>query len=139
MFLGEYQHSIDTKGRVAMPARFRSKIANGVALVKGVENCLYVFPIEVWEKMAEDLDYLQVSAEQRRLIERRFFGTAYESELDTQGRIIIPAGFRSYASLTKEVAVIGARRRIELWGAAQWNSYQNEIAALDLTGVPLPF
>jgi MraZ protein len=139
MFLGEYLHSVDTKGRLAIPARFRSKIERGAVLTRGVDTCLYVYPIEVWEQKARELDAAIIDPVQRRLIERRFFGMAYEIELDSQGRIVIPARFRQYAGLGNEAMVIGTRDRFEVWSTANWQAYTDEMAALDLRGLPLPF
>ena len=139
MFLGEYQHSVDSKGRVAVPARFRSKIEGGAVLTRGVDTCLYVYPMETWEQKARELDAAITNPRQRRLVERRFFGMAFELELDGQGRIILPARFRQYAQLNGEAMVIGARDRIEIWSAAQWAAYVEEMQAEDLSDLPLPF
>jgi MraZ protein len=139
MFLGEYLHSVDTKGRLAIPARFRSKIERGAVLTRGVDTCLYVYPMEVWEQKARELDTAIIDPVQRRLIERRFFGMAYEIELDGQGRIVIPARFRQYAGLENEAMVIGTRDRFEVWSTTNWQTYTDEMAALDLRGLPLPF
>ncbi len=139
MFIGEYQHALDTKGRVAIPARFRSKLVKGAILVKGIENCLYVYTIEAWEEKARELDTADLTPAQRRLIERRFFGTAFECELDAQGRIVIPANFRLYAHLTREVSIVGTRHRFEIWSTAEWEAYQEAMAKEDLSGIDLPF
>ncbi len=139
MFLGEYLHNVDSKGRLAIPARFRSKIERGAVLTRGIDTCLYVYPMEVWEQKARELDAAIINPRQRRLIERRFFGMALEVELDGQGRIVIPARFRQYAGLGSESMVIGARDRFEIWSTANWQAYSDEVAAEDLSGLPLPF
>jgi MraZ protein len=139
MFLGEYVHSVDSKGRVAVPARFRSKIERGAVLTRGVDSCLYVYPMEVWEQKARELDAAITNPRQRRLVERRFFGMAFEVELDGQGRIVVPARFRQYAGLNGEATIVGARDRFEIWSTEQWTAYTEEMAAEDLTGLPLPF
>ncbi len=139
MFLGEYLHSVDSKGRLAIPARFRSKIERGAVLTRGIDACLYVYPMEVWEQKASELDAAILNPRQRRLIERRFFGMATEVELDSQGRIVIPARFRQYAGLGNESMVIGARDRFEIWSTVNWQSYTDEVAAEDLSGLSLPF
>src|SRR5579884_1918278 len=156
MFLGEYQHSVDGKGRVAVPARFRSKIERGAVLTRGVEACLYVYPLEVWEEKARALESAIPDPRQRRLVERRFFGQAYECELDAQGRIVIPAAFREYAGLpangngngghtngngngSGEAMVIGARERFEIWSPERWQAYLAETQDDDLSALPLPF
>jgi transcriptional regulator MraZ len=139
MFVGEYLHSVDAKGRLALPARFRSKIERGAVLTRGIEQCLYVFPTETWEQKGRELAEAVIDPRQRRLIERRFFGMAFECELDGQGRIVIPAKFRTYARLNGEATVVGARDRIEVWSNELWEAYATEMQDVDLTGLPLPF
>ena len=139
MFVGEYLHSVDSKGRLALPARFRAKIERGAVLTQGVESCLYVFPTETWEQKGRELAEAALDPAQRRRIERRFFGMAFECELDGQGRIVIPAKFRTYAGLNGEAAVVGARDRIEVWSAERWETYAAEMQEEDLTELPLPF
>lgn len=139
MFLGEYQHTIDTKGRLAIPAKYRARLEQGAVLVRGIEQCLYVYTIETWEAKAHELDSRNLEPHQRRMIERRFFGTAFECELDGQGRIVVPARFRTYASLAGNTTIIGARDRFEVWNSSQWDAYQDEMANEDLAGLDLPF
>jgi MraZ protein len=139
VFLGEFQHSIDTKGRLAIPARFRSKIERGAVLTRGVESCLYVYPLETWEQKARELDSAILDPRQRRMVERRFFGMAFECELDAQGRIIVPARYRQYATLNGEAVVLGARDRFEIWSPAEWERYNDEMDQTDLTNLQLPF
>lgn len=139
MFLGEFQHSIDTKGRVAIPARFRSKIERGAVLTRGVESCLYVYPLETWEQKARELDAAILDPRQRRMVERRFFGMAFECELDAQGRIVVPARYRQYAGLNGEAVVLGARDRFEIWSPAEWGRYNDEMDQIDMTNLQLPF
>lgn len=139
MFLGEFQHSVDTKGRLAIPARFRSKIERGAVLTRGVETCLYVYPLETWEQKARELDAAILDPRQRRMVERRFFGMAFECELDAQGRIVVPARYRQYAGLNGEAAVVGARDRFEIWSPEEWGRYNDEMEQTDLSNLQLPF
>lgn len=139
MFLGEYLHSVDGKGRIAVPARFRSKIERGAVLTRGVDPCLYIYPMETWEAKASELSSAITDPRLLRLVERRFFGMAHELELDAQGRIVVPAKFRKYADLTAEAMVIGARDRFEIWSVAGWDAYINETQDEDLSALPLPF
>ncbi len=139
MFLGEFQHTIDAKGRLAVPAKYRGRLERGVVLVRGIEQCLYVYTMETWEAKARELDSRELNPRQRRMIERRFFGTAFECELDAQGRIVVPARFRTYAELGGETTIIGARDRFEIWNTARWEAYQDEMANEDLAGLDLPF
>jgi MraZ protein len=163
MFLGEFDHSVDSKGRIAIPARFRSKIAHGAVLTRGVDPCLYVYPMETWEQKAATLDTTISDPNQLRYVERHFFGGAFELELDAQGRIVLPARFRAFAGLngangahgrngersgngegrtngvSVEALVIGARERFEIWSPARWEAYLAEHADDDLSSLPLPF
>ncbi|HEU5349483.1 MAG TPA: division/cell wall cluster transcriptional repressor MraZ [Ktedonobacterales bacterium] len=139
VFLGEFQHSVDTKGRLAIPARFRSKIERGAVLTRGVETCLYVYPLETWEQKARELDAAILDPRQRRMVERRFFGMAFECELDAQGRIVVPARYRQYAGLNGEAAVVGARDRFEIWSPEEWARYNDEMEQTDLSSLQLPF
>lgn len=139
IFVGEYLHSVDSKGRLALPARFRAKIAGGAVLTRGIEPCLYVFSTDTWEEKGRELAAAAINPRQRRMIERRFFGTACESELDAQGRIIVPAKFRQYAGLNGEATVVGARDRIEIWSVQGWEAYLAALQDEDLSGLPLPF
>ena len=169
MFLGEFDHSVDSKGRIAIPARFRSKIAHGAVLTRGVDPCLYVYPMETWEQKAATLEATITDPRQLRYVERHFFGGAFELELDAQGRIIVPARFRAYAGLnganshnggrrepgdhgafggngegrangvSVEALIIGARERFEIWSPARWESYLSEHEDDDLSSLPLPF
>jgi MraZ protein len=163
MFLGEFDHSVDSKGRIAIPARFRSKIAHGAVLTRGVDPCLYVYPMETWEQKAATLDTTISDPNQLRYVERHFFGGAFELELDAQGRIVLPARFRAFAGLnganggtgrngegrangegrtngvSVEALIIGARERFEIWSPARWEAYLAEHAEDDLSSLPLPF
>ena len=139
MFLGAYQHTIDTKGRLAIPAKFRSSIERGAVLVKGVESCLNVFTTEVWEEKARELAALPLDPRQRRIIERNFFGSATECELDSQGRIVIHVNFRRFAGLAGDTTIVGIYQRFEIWNTERWDEYQTVIANEDLSGIALPF
>ena len=139
VFLGEFQHSVDTKGRLAIPARFRSKIERGAVLTRGVDTCLYVYPLETWEQKARELDAAILDPRQRLMVERRFFGMAFECELDAQGRIVVPARYRQYAGLNGEAVVLGARDRFEIWSPAEWERYNDEMDQIDMTNLQLPF
>lgn len=139
MFLGEFYHSVDGKGRLAIPARFRSKIEHGAVLTRGIDPCLLVYPAEVWEQKARELDVIVTDPAKRHKIERRFFGMAFEVELDAQGRIIVPTKFRTYAALNGDAMVIGARDRFELWSPQRWEAYTDEMASEDLSALALPF
>jgi MraZ protein len=139
MFLGEYQHNIDAKGRLAIPAKFRAKLEGGAVLVRGIEACIYGYTEEMWEVKTKEFAAMQMPIKQRRLLERRFYGTAEECELDSQGRIVVPQNFRRYADLAGEIIVLGVRDRFELWSRAGWDAYQEEMSQEDISDIDLPF
>src|SRR5262245_60306796 len=139
LFLGEYLHSVDGKGRIAVPTRFRSKIERGAVVTRGIEPCLYVYSIETWEQKARELETVNLDARQRRIVERRLFAPALDIELDAQGRLLVPPKLRQYAGLNGDAAIIGARDRFELWSAERWQAYTAELEAEDLSSLPLPF
>lgn len=128
MFLGEYEHSIDAKGRMAVPAKYREQIQRGAVVSKGMGSCLSVYPMQRWEeKSAEQSE--GKSSEELREFERRIFPSAGEVELDAQGRMIIPARLRAYANLRSEVAVLGMRDHFEIWDRVLWRAYQEQLEA----------
>ena len=138
-FTGEYTHTLDAKGRLALPARYRSRFEAGAVITPGVEACLYVYPMEAWEAKARQIDEKNLNAAQRRHVERVFFGNASELELDAQGRVTIPAKYRERASLENDVLIVGARDRLELWNLAQYREALAQMPPEDLKGLDLPF
>jgi MraZ protein len=135
MFLGEYEHTIDAKGRLAVPAKFRTQINHGAVLSKGMGTCLSVYTIELWERKSNELAS-GMSSEELRDFERRIYPSASEVELDAQGRMIIPVKLRVYAGLESEVTVVGVRDHFEIWDRATWQAYQER---LDAGGSNIPF
>lgn len=120
MFLGEHQHTIDPKGRIVLPSRFRAELAKGCFITKGLDRCLFVFAPEQWEIEAERFRALPRTDRQLRNYARVFFAGAVDQKLDKQGRIQIPAGLREYAGLDKDLVVVGVAERIEIWNAVTW-------------------
>ena len=120
MFLGEYQHNLDDKGRLVMPRKFRHDLADGVVITKGHEKCVYAFTVEQWEIEVAETKELSRKDKGTRLYSRSFFGSAADVELDKQGRIPIPTALRDFAGLDKDVTVVGVAERIEIWDAATW-------------------
>jgi MraZ protein len=120
MFLGEYTHSLDEKGRVVMPSRFRAELATGCVLTKGQERCLYVFPQDRWEEEANAVLRLPRTDRRARNYSRSFFASASDQSLDRAGRCQIPEPLRVYAGLTKDVTVVGVADRIEIWDSTTW-------------------
>ena len=135
MFLGEYEHTIDSKGRMAVPARFRAQLDRGAVISKGMGACLSVYTLARWEEKSNELVASKTSDELRDF-ERRIFPSAGEVELDNQGRIVIPVKLRQYASLEGEVTIAGVRDHFEIWDRAAWQAYQER---LDAEGTNIPF
>ncbi|PDW04898.1 cell division/cell wall cluster transcriptional repressor MraZ [Candidatus Viridilinea mediisalina] len=127
MFLGEFEHSIDDKGRVAIPARFREELAEGFIVTKGFEPCLQAFPKPLWEQLAFKIDRLPLGSPQARTMRRLIFAPATEVEVDRQGRILIPQGLREYAGLSEEVLITGMNTYFELWSGQRWRALQEEL------------
>lgn len=126
MFLGTHSPRLDDKGRLILPAKFREQLEPGVVVTRGQERCLYVFAIEEFERMAEQLRRAPVTSKQVRDYSRVFLSGASDEQLDKQGRITIPPVLRTYAGLVRDCAVIGAGQRIEIWDAAAWDTYLAE-------------
>jgi len=126
VFLGEYQHSIDDKGRLVLPSKFRHALAEGLVITKGQDRCLYVFTPERWGDEVERVNRLSRLNRRNRNYARSFFGSASDQELDRQGRIQIPSQLRSYAALDKDVLVVGVADRIEIWDTDAWRELSVE-------------
>lgn len=135
MFLGEYDHTIDVKSRMAIPAKFRVDLAKGGVISKGMGSCLSVYSRQRWEEKSAEL-VIGKTSEELRDFERRIYPSASEVDLDGQGRIVIPAKLRTYAKLGNEVTVAGVRDHIEIWDRATWQTYQER---LDAEGNRSPF
>lgn len=126
MFLGEYQHTIDDKGRLVLPSKFRDAVADGLVLTKGQDHCLYVFTPERWDDEVDKVNRLSRLNRRNRNYARSFFGSASDQKLDRQGRVQIPPQLRSYAGLDRDVLVVGVADRIEIWDAATWRDLSVE-------------
>lgn len=122
--MGEYHHNIDAKGRLAIPARFREGLGERFVATKGLDNCLFVFPMDEWTRLEEKLKALPFTRADARAFVRFFFAGAAECELDAQGRILIPEHLRTYAKLEKECVILGVSNRVEIWAKSEWEAYQ---------------
>lgn len=120
MFLGEFQHSIDDKGRIIMPARFREQLGAGFIVTRGLDGCLFVYPSEEWEKLSAEVQSLPLAKKDARAFSRLLFSGAVEGECDKQGRFFLPANLREYAAIERDVVSIGVSSRVEIWAAAVW-------------------
>ena len=129
MFIGEFRHSVDDKGRVAVPVRFRSELAGGAIVSKWIDGCLAIHSRNAWESLAERAGHLPVTDAGARTFQRFLFGTAFEVTLDGQGRIVIPQVLRDFAGLRTDVQVVGSRDHVELWAPDRWSAYSAEMDA----------
>ena len=140
MFTGEYRHTVDDKGRLAVPVRFRADLAQGAVVSKWIDGCLALFPRAAWDELAEKTAALPVTDQGARTFQRFLFGTAFDIELDRQGRLVVPAVLRTFAGLESEVVVVGSRNHLEFWSPASWQQYsaqmdQPEVLAEHLQGL----
>ena len=128
MLLGEYEHTIDDKNRLTLPAKFRQAFADGVVLARGIERCLTAYPRDQWAASVESrLRELDPLSREGRLMQRYFYSGAAEAELDKQGRVMVPSSLGEYAGLGKEVVVAGIRDHLEIWDRASWRAHLDEI------------
>lgn len=123
MFMGEYHHSIDNKGRMIVPSKFRDELGEMFIITRGLDQCLFGYPLTEWALIEEKLKGLPLTKKDARAFTRFFFSGATESELDKQGRINIPAPLLQYAKLEKECVVLGVSNRIEIWSKQIWEDY----------------
>ena len=124
---GEFQHHIDTQGRVAIPARYRDVFKAGVFVTKGFDPCVWVFSPDEWENYSARYAATSPNSRQARILRRRVFGSTFELELDRQGRAVIPQPLRQYAGLKDEVVIVGAGTWLEIWDKEQWDAQLEEI------------
>jgi MraZ protein len=143
MFLGEYQHSLDSKGRIIIPSKFREELGASFVATKGLDNCLFLYPMDEWKAIEERLRSLPFTRADVRSFARFFFSGASELELDKQGRVLLPANLREYAMIEKELVVIGVGSRVEIWANEKWAQYNQsaelsyEVIAENLVGMGL--
>lgn len=140
MFLGTHTPRLDDKGRLILPARFRDELAGGVVITKGQERCLYVFPVAEFARIAAQLREQPMTHKAARAYSRVFFASAHDEVPDKQGRVTIPGHLRAYAGLNRELVVIGASTRVEIWDREAWDAYlaENEDEFADIEQGVLP-
>ncbi|MCM3594413.1 division/cell wall cluster transcriptional repressor MraZ [Metabacillus idriensis] len=126
MFMGEYHHTIDAKGRMIVPAKFREELGETFVITRGLDQCLFGYPMSEWKLIEDKLKALPLTKKDARAFTRFFFSGAVECELDKQGRINLAGPLLQYAKLEKECVVIGVSNRIELWDKAIWDTYVTE-------------
>lgn len=127
MFIGEYNHIIDEKGRLALPIKFRSEFKQGAVVTRGLDNCLFIFTKKSWNELAEKLSRLPISQSKSRAFARLMLAGAMDVRLDTQGRIILPEYLRVYSKLGKKAIVAGVFNRLEIWDENLWNIYKKDV------------
>ena len=132
MFTGEYRHAVDGKGRVAVPARFRSQLDESPFITRWIDGCLAVFPRGAFDALAARVSALPVSDAGARTFQRFLFAGAFEAELDRQGRLLVPPSLREYAALGGEAMVVGSRDHIELWEPTRWAEYSAAMTSPDV-------
>ena len=123
MFMGEYHHSIDDKGRLIIPSKFREELGNSFVVTRGLENCLFVYPLVEWNKIVEKLKSLPFTKKDARNFTRFFLSGATVCELDKQGRVNIQSSLQEFASLTKDCIIIGVNDRLEIWSKEKWEEF----------------
>ena len=126
MFMGEYHHNIDEKGRIVMPSKFRELLGEHFVITRGIEKCLYVYSRADWDNLVSKLNTLPFTKKDARTFIRSFFSGATECEFDRQGRTCIASPLVTYAGFTRECVIIGANDRIEIWEIGAWNEFLKE-------------
>ncbi len=124
--MGEYAHSIDAKGRLILPAKFREELGDVFIVTKGLDNCLFVYGKKEWAILEAKLTQLPLAKAEARAFVRFFFAGAAEIECDKQGRALLPVNLREYAHLDKDVIVLGVLNRVEIWSKATWDEYSGQ-------------
>ncbi len=126
MLMGEYAHTIDAKGRVILPADFRAALGEHFFIVKGLDQCLFIYGENEWAELERKLRKLPITDPKARRLVRHFFAGGRELECDRQGRFLVPGNLRSYAKLEKDVVLTGTSNRVELWDKSEWERYNAE-------------
>ncbi len=137
VFTGEYRHTIDGKGRVAVPARFRAQLDDGAFVSRWLDNCLAIFPRAAWDDLAAKVAALPTGNASAREFGRFLFGSAFEVELDAQGRLLLPGTLRTWSRLEGEAMVVGARDHAEIWTPARWDTYRGGMESSDALAAQL--
>lgn len=125
MFIGEYQHALDAKNRMIVPSKLREELGQKFVITKGLDGCLYAYPLEEWKVLEEKLKKLPLTNKNARAFVRFFFSGATEIEMDKQGRGLIPQNLKEYAGIEKEIVSIGVLTRVEIWSKEKWQQYND--------------
>jgi MraZ protein len=131
VFTGEYRHSVDDKGRIAVPAKFRTQLADGAVVSRWLDACLAIHTRPGWDLLATKVASLPITDTAARLFQRYVFAGAFEADLDRQGRVVVPAYLREWAGLEGEAVVVGSRDHAEIWSPARWDDYRVALESPD--------
>lgn len=131
MFIGEYQHALDSKNRIIVPAKLREGLGNKFVITKGLDGCLYAYPLEEWRILEEKLKTLPLTNKDARSFVRFFFSGACEVEVDKQSRGLIPQNLKEYACIEKDIVSIGVLSRVEIWSKEKWIEYNESSIDFD--------
>lgn len=131
MFLGEFAHTIDDKGRLTVPAKFRAELASGLVVTRGIDRCLAIYPMREWERLAERVSGLPMTDRRARAFRRLMFANASDAAPDKQGRVLIPPSLREYARLDGDVVVTGLNTYIEVWNIDAWSEERERVEGDD--------
>lgn len=129
MFIGEYNHNLDEKGRLAIPVKFREELKGGAVVTKGLDGCLFLYPLSEWRILADKLSQLPISQANTRAFARLMLAGAMDVSLDKQGRVMIPDYLRKYINLSKKVIINGLYNRLEVWDEDTWEEYKKKTEA----------
>jgi MraZ protein len=134
MFIGEYQHTLDEKGRIAIPVKFRRELEKGAVVTRGLDHCLTIYTADEWQKLATRLADLPMGSANTRAFARLMLAGAMDVSVDAQGRVMVPDYLRSYATLGKKVVLAGLYNRLEVWDSVKWEEFKSrtEIASSDI-------
>ena len=127
MFLGSHNHNLDAKGRIAIPARFRDELKGGLVVTRGFDRCIALYPMPVWSELSQRINDLSFADANVRQFRRMVFAEAIDLDLDSQGRILLPAELRTFAEIDREAIVIGVHSSIEIWNLQRWQSNAQEM------------
>jgi MraZ protein len=127
MFLGRHAHNLDEKGRVAIPARFRDLLADGLVLTRGIDQCIAAYPRAAWDRLAEQVNALSMADRDARQFRRMVFAEAADVALDRQGRIMVPPELRRYAGIERETVIVGVHTSIEIWSPSRWDEVSGQV------------
>ncbi len=127
MFLGEFEHTIDDKGRLIIPAKYRGELAAGLVVTRGIDQCLFVYPVKEWDELAARISQLPLTQKNARTFTRLIFAGATDLVPDRQGRILLPPYLREYADIEDEAVIIGLNERLEIWNPQRWRDVKSQL------------